>query len=251
MTHTETISYPRKTFIRRLIHWLTIPSFHILSRMNITGTENIPAHGPLLVVANHFSFIDPVAVIRIAPWPIEFLGGAQFPHAPTIVKSLPGIYGYYPLFRGTGSRRALRAGEAILKKYGVLGIFPEGGNWAEVLRPARPGAAYLASRTQTRILPIGLYGLNDIFPVNIRQRPEVHVNIGPPIGPFSTTGRGRDRRRQLDDIGREIMQSIANLLPDEKRGFLAEDPAVRKAARGTEIYPWEHKAEGEVVGTPR
>jgi 1-acyl-sn-glycerol-3-phosphate acyltransferase len=145
----------------------------------------------------------------------------------------------------------LRAGEAILKQNGVLGIFPEGGNWAEVLRPARPGAAYLASRTQTRILPIGLYGLNDIFPVNLRQRPEAHINIGPPVGPFTASGRGRERREQLDDIGLRIMQSIANLLPDEKRGFLSEDPSIREASKGTEIYPWEHKTEGEVEGTPR
>src|SRR5690606_11132181 len=86
-----------------------------------------------------FSLIDPVAVIRVAPWPIEFLGGFQLPNAPPVVTWIPRLWGYYPVFRGTGSRYAIQASEAILQQNGVLGIFPEGGSWATVLRPARHG----------------------------------------------------------------------------------------------------------------
>ncbi|MFO8037205.1 MAG: lysophospholipid acyltransferase family protein [Anaerolineales bacterium] len=240
--------YPRRTLLRKFIRFLTYPAFWLLSDLHISGEENLPSGGPLLVVSNHFSFIDPVAIVRALPWPIEYVGGAQFPHAPDIVKSLPQIYGYYPVYRGTGSRYALRAAEAILEQNGVLGILPEGGSWAEVLRPARPGAAYLATRTGAKILPLGIYGLNDIFPVRFGKRPEAHVNIGKPFGPFHAPGRGRERREQLDQIGLQIMKKIAKLLPDEYRGFLAEDSAVRKAARGTEEYPWEGNVEGEVEG---
>ncbi len=44
------------------------------------------------------------------------------------------------------------------------------------------------------------------------------------------------------------MKSIAALLPDRFRGFLADDPAIREAARGTEEYPWDDQVEGEVTG---
>ncbi|MGD2272457.1 MAG: lysophospholipid acyltransferase family protein [Desulfobacterales bacterium] len=244
----DSFRYPRRILLRKFVRLLTYPAFWLLSDLTISGKENLPPGGPLLVVSNHFSFIDPVAIVRALPYPIEYVGGAQFPHAPDIVKALPQIYGYYPLYRGTGSRYALRAAEAILEQNGVLGILPEGGSWAEVLRPARPGAAYLASRTGAKILPLGIYGLNDIFPVRLGKRPEAHVNIGKPFGPFQTTGRGRERREQLDEIGLQIMMEIAHLLPDEYRGFLAEDPTIRKAAKGTEEYPWEDKVEGEVEG---
>jgi len=244
----DKITYPRRQVSRKLVRYLASAAFTLLSDFKIKGQEHLPHEGPLLVVANHFSFIDPVAVIKIAPWPLEFVGGGDFPHAPNIVKSLPKLWGFYPLRRGTASRDALRAAEIILKQKGVLGIFPEGGNWAEVLRPARPGAAYLASRTGARILPIALYGFNDIFPVHLGKRPTVHVNIGKPFGPFSASGKGRERRRQLDGIGMKIMQHIADLLPDNFRGFLAEDPETRAAAKGTEIYPWEHAVEGGVKG---
>ena len=242
------IVYPRRVFIRRFFKLLAKGAFGLLSDLEIEGKENLPSTGPLLVIANHFSFIDPVAVLHALPYPIEFVGGAEFPHAPGIVKFLPEFWGYYPVFRGTGSRFALRAAEEILNQNGVLGIMPEGGSWAEVLRPARPGAAYLASQTGAKVLPLGIYGLNDIFPIKFGQRPKAVVRIGKPVGPFTTTGRGRERREQLDQIGHELMKSIAALIPDQYRGFLADDPAIREAARGTEIYPWENSVEGEVDG---
>ena len=219
-----------------------------MSDFKVEGQENLPASGPLLVIGNHFSFIDPVAVLRALPYPIEFVGGAEFPHAPKLVQSLPQLWGYYPVFRGTGSRFALRAAEEILKHSGVLGIMPEGGSWAEVLRPARPGAAFLASQTGAKVLPLGIYGLNDIFPIQLGKRPTAVVKIGKPVGPFFVSGRGRDRRKQLDQIGLELMKAIAAQLPDRYRGFLATDPTIREAARGTEDYPWESLVEGQVEG---
>jgi len=240
--------YPRRVLIRKFVQGLTKIAFMALSDFQIEGREYLPEGGPLLVAANHFSFIDPVAVIRTMPWPIEYLGGAEFPHAPAAVQMLPKIWGYYPVFRGTGSRYALRAAEAILAQDGVVGIMPEGGSWAEVLRPARPGTAYLAVKTGARVLPLSLYGLNEIFPVKPGKRPTVHVRIGKPIGPFQASGRGRERRAQLKEISEKIMSSIAELLPDRYRGYLAEDPSIRKAARGTEQYPWDDQVEGQVEG---
>ena len=245
---TQKITYPRRVLIRRTLKSLSRIAFALLSDFEIKGEENLPSKGPLLVIANHFSFIDPVAVLRTLPYPIEFVGGAEFPHAPTIVKSIPQWWGYYQVFRGTGSRFALRAAEEILKQDGVLGIMPEGGSWAEVLRPARPGAAFLASQTGARVLPLGIYGLNDIFPIKLGERPKAIVNIGKPVGPFEVTGKGRDRRKQLDEIGIDLMKAIAALIPDHFRGFLADDPAIRAAAKGTEFYPWKDLVEGQVEG---
>lgn len=245
---SQQIVYPRRLFIRRFLRLLAKAAFSVLCDLDIIGDENLPEKGPLLVIANHFSFIDPVAVLRALPYPIEFVGGAEFPHAPTIVKAIPNWWGYYPVFRGTGSRFALRAAEEILAQDGVLGIMPEGGAWAEVLRPARPGAAFLASQTGARVLPLGIQGLNDIFPLKLGKRPRAVVKIGKPVGPFKVTGKGRERRKQLDEIGLKLMKAIAALIPDSYRGFLADDPEIRKQAQGTEVYPWEDLIEGQVEG---
>ena len=241
---------PQRQIIRRFLHWLSKPAFHLVSELTITGEDNLPKSGPLIMVGNHFSFIDPVCFVRLAPWPIEFVGGADMPHAPLATRILPRLWGYHPLYRGTGAKDSLKAAEGILRQGGVLGIFPEAGNWATVLRPARPGTAFLAARTRAPILPVGLVGLNDVFPSLRRgRRARIQFNIGKPFGPFHTDGRGQRLRAQLDEVGHEIMRHIAELIPPEKRGYYSDDPAIREAAKGTEIYPWADKMEGEVKGT--
>lgn len=239
----------RRRPIRYILKKLSIPAFALLTRLEINGTENLPATGPLLLVGNHFSFIDPVTFVRFAPWPIEFVGGAFTPHAPLWTRIIPLLWGYHKLYRGTGSPDALRAAENVLKNGGILAIFPEAGNWATILRPARPGTAFLAARTGAPIVPIGLNGCTEVFPSLFKgRRAKVTVNIGKPFGPFTASGSGRERRSQLDEIGHEIMRHIAELIPPEKRGHYSDDPTIRKAAKGTEIYPWADKVEGEVVG---
>jgi 1-acyl-sn-glycerol-3-phosphate acyltransferase len=232
--------------IRAVLQRLTHVVFALLSDLHIVGRENLPQGGPLLLVANHFSYFDPVAMLRVAPWPVEFVGGFQMPNAPRWVTWIPKVWGYYPVYRGTGSRYALKAAEAVLAQDGVLGIFPEAGSWATVLRPARPGAAFLATRTGVRILPMGFSGLVDIFPRLRRgRRARVTLRIGQPFGPFRATGRGRERRRQLDEIGHQIMHRIAELIPPGRRGHYSDDPAIRAAAQGTEVYPWDAVPEGD------
>ena len=239
------ITYPRRRLVRGFMRRASRLALSALAEFRVEGRENLPASGPLIVVANHFSFLDPAALVGALPWPLEFLGGLELPNAPPIVRWIPKLWGYYPVLRGGNSREALRAAEGVLKQGGILGIFPEAGNWAQVLRPARPGTAYLAARTGAPLLPIGFDGLPQVFEqLRARRRARVTVRVGKAFGPFKVADRGRERRRVLDGIGHEIMERIATLIPDEKRGYLSGDPAVREAAKGTEVYPWDESPEG-------
>jgi 1-acyl-sn-glycerol-3-phosphate acyltransferase len=241
---SNSIKYPRRKWIRQILKALCQAALSVLADIRIEGQENMPAQGPLLIVGNHFSFIDPLVFVRIAPWKLEFLGGYNNPSAPPTVRIIPWLWGFYPLLRGTGSRDSLRAAEHLLQQDAIIGIFPEGGNWATVLRPARPGTAYLATRTGAPLLPVGIDGLLNLLP-SIRKgnRAKVSIRIGKPFGPFQATGTGRNRRQQLDEIGHEIMRQIADLIPPERQGHYSPDPVIRDAAQGTEIYPWATKTE--------
>jgi 1-acyl-sn-glycerol-3-phosphate acyltransferase len=231
---------PRHRSARAILRALIRFAFRLLARLSIEGVENVPETGPLLVVANHFHFTDPVAVIRAMPWPLEFIGGFRMPNAPTGVKWLTKLWGTHRVRREGSSRGALRAAERVLEAGGVLGIFPEGGSWATVLRPARPGAAYLATRTGCSILPIGIDGLTDLFPSLLRlRRAPVAIRIGEPFGPFDPVDAGRAGREEIDRIGETIMQRIAELIPAERRGVYSEDEGVRAAAADAAVYPWE------------
>ncbi|NIV10669.1 MAG: hypothetical protein GWN62_05060 [Aliifodinibius sp.] len=224
-------------FLAKVLFWL-------LSDLKIEGEENFPREGPLLMVGNHFSMVDIAAFVRTAPYPIEFIGGAVFANAPRILAFLPRMWGYLPVFRGTGSHFALREAEKVLNNRGVLAIFPEGGSHGRTLRPPRPGTAFLAARTQAKILPIGLVGMDEFFSTWAKfRRPKLIIRIGKPIGPIEVSGRGKDRRKKLDELGTLMMRKIAELIPPDKHGYLSDDPEVRAQVVD---YPWDEKPEGEV-----
>lgn len=238
------IKYPRRRIIRAILKGGIAMAYGILADFDIEGSENLPKSGPLLVVGNHFHFLDPVTFIHTLPWPVEFVGGAQTPNAPNTVSWLSRTYGVIPTYRGTGSRETLQNAEDVLNQKGVLAIFPEGGSWAQVLRPPRPGTAFLAWRTKAPILPIGLDGLVGFFQrVKWGDRVKVKVKFGKPFGPVAASGGSRPGREELDDIGHNIMRQISYLIPPERQGFYSPDPAIREAARGTEIYPWTDTSE--------
>jgi len=243
---TQDPTYKPNRRLRKVLQGMARGLFHMLSHFQVEGEENFPKSGPLIMVGNHFSFLDPPAFISVAPWPLDFVGGAVTPHAPRVVRFIPRIWGILPVYRGTGSTYALKEAQRILDNDGIVGIFPEGGAWSQILRPARPGAALLTTRSGAPILPIGLVGFPNLFP-SLRKfkRPIVKVRIGKPFGPFSTSGSRYERRKQLDEIGHKIMKHIAELIPPEKGGLYSSDPKVREASKGTEYYPWEGLREDE------
>ncbi len=235
------IAYPRRRIVRSILKQFIRTVLGSISTLEISGTENLPTEGPLLVVGNHFSFLDPVAVIGAVPYPIEFVGGAQMPNAPKEVTWLTRVYGILPVHRGSISRETLFASRRVLEQKGVLGIFPEAGSWASVLRPARPGAAYLASCTQAKILPVGLDGLIDVFPMlRSGKKARVRINFGKPFGPLFVSHRGETDRGRLTEIGNEMMRRVADLIPEERRGHYSANETLRMAALGTDAYPWDN-----------
>ncbi len=242
-TPDDQIGAFRRIFVRPVLKFFIRIALTLLARFEVSGKENLPKNGPLIIVSNHFNFLDPVVLIDVLPYSTEFIGGTELPGAPALVRIFPRLYGTLRVHRGSVSREALTGGEKVLKSGGVLGIFPEAGSWAQVLRPARPGAALLAARSGAQIVPLGLEGVETIFPFRFGHRARVKVHIGQPFGPFTEDIRGRDGRERLDEIGHSLMHRIKNLLPPNKHGYYSDDPAVRQAASGTEIYPWDNLVE--------
>lgn len=214
-----------------------------LCDFRVEGRENLPKSGPLIMVSNHFHFGDPAAIIHVAPWPVEFIGDDETPNAPVFLSWIRNFWGYIRINRGGASLQGLRKATRIIRKGAVLYVSPEAGSWAPMLRPPRFGVSFLAANSGAQILPLGLIGLNDIFPRLWRgRRAQVTVRIGRMFGPFEPKGDG-DRRRHLNQIGQEIMQHIAELLPEEKRGIYSSDPAIRAAAQSVAAFPWDANPE--------
>lgn len=214
--------WPRRRFIRRLLMTAIDLAGCILTRWEIMGKENIPTQGPLLVVGNHFHFLDTVAPIRSTHWPLEFIGDLVMPNAPPIMRVFPNAWQTLKIQQGTPNIAAIQASQAILAQNGVLVIYPEGHAHSGPLRPALPGAAYMALRTGVPILPMGTISDNDwkLFKTitEKKRRLGITTRIGEVFGPIKTSNAEKPTREEIKAAGHLIMTKIAALLPKEYRG---------------------------------
>jgi len=194
-----------------------------LARVRVVGAEALPREGPLIVVANHLSNLDPILV---AAWlqpalgrPIHFMAKEQlfrWPLAPLLR-----AYGTILVKAGGRDVEAYRAGLDVLERGGVLGIFPEGTrSRTRTLRDALPGAAMLALRAGVPILPIGIDGTDELLGRDSwspRIGTRVTLQVGEPFTLETDARPGRHRREAVDAATERIMASIAALLPADHR----------------------------------
>src|SRR5439155_21637482 len=103
--------------------------------------------GPLIVVSNHFAWVDPVMLGAYFPRPLIFMAKQELWRRRPIGWIVE-RYGAFPVRRGEADRGAIRAALGILEAGGALGIFPEGTrSRSGVLSSPHPGAGLLALRS--------------------------------------------------------------------------------------------------------
>ena len=193
--------------------------FNVFGRLEVTGRENVPPYGPLIVVANHLSYNDPPSLAAAMPRRLSFLGKQDL-FVPSAKAWLFNSLRVYPVDRSFGVS-ALRTALALLAQDEAVAIFPEGQRSPEQkLIKGMAGAAYLAMKSQAPILPVGITGTEN-FPHQRMPFPlcRFRVNIGPPFTP--PVLEGGQTRVAADAVLEMIMQRIAMQLPEEYRGVYA------------------------------
>ena len=201
-------------FIARILLFL-------FTSLRVVGRENVPARGPLLVVANHINMADPpVIAVSISLKTVFMAKEELFRHRLTgfIVRN----FGAFPVRRGRLDRETFEHATHWLGRDIALVMFPEGSRSRDAqLQPAFPGSALIASRFGSPILPVGITGTE-----HIRgrfwwlRRPRITVSIGKLFYPPAADGRlTREERTRLTH---SIMEHIAEILPSRYRGIYAE-----------------------------
>ena len=149
--------YPRRRFIRRALRGAIRMAASVITDYRVEGQENLPKQGPLLIVGNHFHFLDTIGPIHCTDYFLEFINDSVMPNAPATMKFLPSLWGTLKILQGTANLEAMRASEAVLAQGGILAIFPEGHVHRLPLGKPLPGASFLALRSGVPILPIATY----------------------------------------------------------------------------------------------
>ncbi len=145
----------------------------------------LPA-GPVVIAANHFSHVDPVAVGMVADRPVRFLAVDELFGRSRFFDGLTHWLGAIPMSRTRAPLGALRTALTELAAGGTIGVFPEGarvGAWGEAV-PKR-GAAWLARRARVPLIPIAITGTDQVMGRGGRgiKRSPVRVMVCDPIHP--------------------------------------------------------------------
>jgi putative phosphoserine phosphatase/1-acylglycerol-3-phosphate O-acyltransferase len=207
-------------------------------RLDIEGAEKIPRHGPAVLVANHRSYIDPVAIgflmARVGR-PVRFLGKKEVFDAP-VVGDVVAALGGIRVDRGSGSDEPLRAAQDALAAGELVAIMPQGTiprgpAFFEPELKGRWGAVKLAEAADVPIIPIGLWGTERVWPrsskvpnlTNVLDPPTIRIRVGDPV-PL--------KHRSIDADTKRMMKAIGALLPPE-----ASEPHEPTAEELARTYP--------------
>ena len=154
------------------------------------GTERLPERGPLLVAANHQSFLDGVLLatvfVHAQKRPLHLIAYDE-PFRNPFFGHFLRCGGCIPFHRGDSGQAEAMIGVALacLTRGEAVGIFPEGHiNPRPRLRRARPGMAVLALAGGVPVCPAGIVGSDAVVPAGRklpRFGPKARVVFGDPL----------------------------------------------------------------------
>jgi putative phosphoserine phosphatase/1-acylglycerol-3-phosphate O-acyltransferase len=211
------------------------------ARFEFDGLQHIPRRGPAIVASNHRSYFDVAALALVAARigrPVRFLAKRELFDVPLlgwVARALGGI----PVDRGSGSGQPLREAEAALRAGEVVivlpeGTIPRGAAFFDPVLKGKTGTARLAASTGAPVVPIGLWGTEQVWPrssrlpdvAQLRHPPLISVRAGAPVSLGLSDA--------VEDTA-TLMTAITDLLPADAR--LPHDPTPEELAR---TYPPGH-----------
>jgi 1-acyl-sn-glycerol-3-phosphate acyltransferase len=172
--------------VNPLLYWLArallLPFFLLYFRLARLGREHIPSSGPVLLAANHRSFLDPFVIGALTRRPVYYMAKRELFESRWQAWLLNSL-GAFPVDRGSGDEDAMSTARAILKRGDCVVIFPEGTR----VRPGplglpHRGVGRLALQTGARVVPVAVMGTEDVRRGwRIRPR-KVTIRCGRPLG---------------------------------------------------------------------
>lgn len=197
-------------------------------RVEIVGRQNLPPSGAYIVAPAHRSNLDTPLMPAITRRNLRAMGKDSLWRASAFGGWFLTSMGGFPVARGTADRSALHAAEEVLLRGEPLIMFPEGTRrHGPHIWQLYDGPAFVAARTNTPIIPIGIGGSERAMGrgVKIPRPVKITIVIGEPILPPVREEGDRVPRRVVKELSAELHRRIQDLF----------DEAQQLAGRGEDI----------------
>ncbi len=201
--------------------------FKIYFRWRVYNPERVPETGPVILAANHASFIDPPLVGAGLRRDINYLAREslfRFPGIGALLRSWNSV----PVDREGGGAAGLKKILDRLLAGGAIILFPEGTRSRDgKLQPARSGIGLTAIKSDAVVVPVRVFGTYEAYGRHMRfPRPRrVAVKYGEPMrfealrAEAKTCSKAR-LKEIYQHVANEIMATIARLEPcEDKKSF--------------------------------
>lgn len=182
--------------------------------LTVTGLENVPETGPVILASNHRSFVDSLFIPHVLKRKVTFVAKAEYFDSPK-TRWIFNATGQIPLRRGSGasSRDALDSAREVLKQGRVFAIYPEGTRTRDgFLHRGHTGVARLALDSKAQLIPVGLVGTEHVQSTTEkvpRVGKKIGIHFGKPID--IEKYEHQDSSLALRNITDELMFEIFSL----------------------------------------
>lgn len=198
------------------IYWLGWMTFGALFRsafgLRVEGREHLITEGPVLIVSNHQSFIDPPLVGSLYETGTHYLArkslfrgfaGWLFPH-----------WGAIPVDQDRPDMASLKTVIRLLKDDNRVVIFPEGSRTEDgSIGEAAPGVGLVAAKSGAVIQPIRIRGAFEALPRGGKRLrfTRLSLTVGPPIRLTAEERHQASGKEGYDQLAKRLMAAIAAL----------------------------------------
>ena len=211
---------PRPSLAYRLVSAVVVfPLFRLLFRGRTVGNESVPMQGPVVVVANHGSHLDPPLLGHALGRPVAFMAKEELFRVPLLGPLIRALAAC-PVKRGASDREAIRIATARLNEGWATGVFLDGTRQADGrINQPLPGAALLAACSGSPLLPVAIINSHRALGTghSLPRLVPIQLRIGELVPPPASR-----RKPDLEATTLELQRRINALLD---QGLLSSRPS--------------------------